>query len=138
VAFIDQTYVNNAITSAVRAKVAPTDDIFDQYEAQARAIVQAAAEIAGIALGDTTTSERVKFVTLGQWVILAYGLQKGLAIHPSIQTSINMLKAVEAGRLSLGDASTRDGTGGVKFSNTTTGSGRSAWAGGRKLRDDWF
>ena len=136
-AFIDTDYVDNAVGSAVRSKVAPTSAEFDQFEAQARDIVKAAAEIAGISLGDTTTSERVKFVTLGQWIILAYGLQKGLTLHPSINVAVNMLRAVEEGRLSLGSPSTRDGTGGVKFSSTAEGTGRTQSFGGRKLRDSW-
>ncbi len=138
-AFIDTAYVGNAIGTAVRDRVAPTSAAFDQYEAQARDIVKAAASIAGYALSDTTTSERVKLLTLGQWVVLAYGLQKGLEIPPSIQTAINMLELVRVGELPLdGVPTTKDAIGGVKFSDTTEGTGRDQKFGGRKLRDHWF
>lgn len=138
-AFIDTDYVDNAIGSSVRQKVAPSTEAFDQYEAQARDIVKAACSIAGYSLSDTTTSDRVKLMTLGQWVVLAYGLQKGLEIPPSIRTAINLLELVRTGEVPLeGVPTTKDAIGGVKFSDTTEGTGRDQKFGGRKLRDYWF
>lgn len=121
-AFIDTDYVDNAIGSDVRSNVAPDSNAFDQFEAMARAKVKAACAFAGYELGDTTTNDMVKMLTLGQWVWIAYGARKGLEVPGAILDSLRLLDGVRQGEVPIPGLtpSSRDGVGGTKFSTTST------------------
>lgn len=125
-AFIDTTYVDNAIGTATRLALAPTTAAFTQYEGQARAKVRSAAAVSGYSLGTASSNDFVRLLTLGQWYFFAGGLRKGLEIPPALAESIDMLEAVRSGEMPIPglDPSSRDGVSGVKFSATTGTSGR--------------
>ena len=124
-AYIDIAYVENAIGAETRTAVAPTTDVFNQFEEQARAKVQAALSQAGYTEAmsvNTTTNDTVKLLTLGQWVLAAYGLRKGLSIPPAIADAISMLALFRSGEMEVPGLTpdSFDGVGGSKFSGTRT------------------
>lgn len=125
-AIIDTDYVDNAIGADVRAQVAPTTPIFDQYEEQARVTVQAAAQVAGYTIADDSANATVKLLVLGQWVLLAYQLQKGLDVPPAIRTYLNWLELIRSGDMPIPGLtpSSRDGIGGTKWSSRVGANGR--------------
>jgi hypothetical protein len=72
-AYIDTTYVDNALTSAVRLKLAPDSTVFDQLVAMAEARVNSALEHAGYQAPIVgTASNDVKLATYGVFLKLAY------------------------------------------------------------------
>lgn len=137
-ALIDTSYVDNAIGTALRITVAPSTAAFNQYEEQARAVVQAAAQVAGYSVGNTSDNATVQLLALGQWYRFATGLRKGIEIPEPIQASIDQLALVRTGDLPIPgmSPSTRDGIGGVKFSDTdeNSDSGRPQYFSRSKLR----
>ena len=126
-AWIDTTYVDNAIGSTVRTAVTNSSStVFDQFEEAARARVKEAASIAGYSLPDTTTSAQLKDLCCGVWVTLAYGTRKGLVVPERFRDVIYRLDLVASGKARLVDytPSSRDGIGGSTFSATTGTDGR--------------
>lgn len=121
-AFIDRAYVNRAVGEGTSLGLAPTDEDFNQYEAQACSVVRSAALAAGYQLGESTDNELVKLATLGQWYFLAGGCRHGLEVPPAIQQAINLLEAIRTGSLPIPGMtpSTSGGVGGVKFSSPLT------------------
>jgi hypothetical protein len=121
-AYLTTTYVDNAIGTAPRLKVAPNTAVFNQFEVMARMKVRAAAAMVGYTLGNTDigTSQQLAALALGQWVLLAFGARKGLTIQPFIADQINMLEMVRTGAMPLLDyvPETRDAIGGVKATST--------------------
>jgi hypothetical protein len=138
VAFIDTTYVDSAIGTSLRGALAPSTAAFNIYEKQARAAVQAAAQVAGYSIGNTSTNDMVQLLTLGQWFFFAAGMRKGIETPPAIQASIDKLAEVRDGRWPLPglSPSTEDGVGGSKFSDTseTSTASRHAYFSRDKLR----
>ena len=120
-AWIDTTYVANAITSTVQTVVAPTGDVFDQLEAQARARVKEAASVAGYSLPDTTSSAQLKDLCLGVFIVLAYAQRKGLRVPEQYRDTFYRLDMIANGKAKLVDyvPSSRDGIGGSSFSATS-------------------
>lgn len=125
-AYIDTTYVDNAIGSDVRSAVAPTTAAFNQFEAAARARIKEAASGAGYTLGDTTTSAQVQDLTLGVFIILSYSQTKGITVPPEFRDTFYRLDDIRTGKAKLIDytPSSRDGVGGATFSATSGTSGR--------------
>jgi hypothetical protein len=120
-AYLSTTYVDNAIGTAVRLKVAPTTASFNQFEAMARMKVRAAGAMAGYSLPNTDagTSSQLQALALGQFVLLSFGTRKGLTISPFIADQINMLEMVRSGDMPLLDytPNVRDAIGGVQFTS---------------------
>lgn len=117
--FIDRSYVVNALGEETVSGMAPTDEDFNQYEAQARAVVSSAALAAGYQLGESTDNALVKLATLGQWYFFAGGFRFGLEVPPAIQQAINLLEAIRTGTLPIPGMtpSSSAGVGGVKISS---------------------
>lgn len=120
-AFLTSGYVDLAIGTTLRQALAPSTAAFNVYEGQARAAVQAAAQVAGYSLGNTSTNDMVRLLSLGQWYFFAAGNRKGIETPASIKESIDKLAEVRDGRWPIPglSPSTRDGVGGVAFSSTT-------------------
>lgn len=121
-AWIDSTYVDNAITSTVRSAVTgASSTVFDQYEQAARARVKEAASIAGYTLPDTTSSDQLKDLCCGVWIVLAYAGRKGLRVPDQYRDIFYRLDMIAKGTARLVDytPSSRDGIGGSTFSATT-------------------
>lgn len=133
-AYIDTTFVDRHIGQDARLA------LFDDgagYEAAtltalintASAILKAALQNAGYSPGDSTTSDLVKIATFGQFVLMAYG-RKGLKVPDQFATSVALAEGIRSGAVPVPDTdpSTRDGVGGVLFtdSSDTTSTGKPA------------
>lgn len=135
-AFIDTTYVDNAIGTATRLALAPTTAAFTQYEGQARSKVVATAAVAGYSLGTASSNDLVRLLTMGQWYFFAGGMRKGLEVPPAIADAIDMLDQLRGGQLPIPglSPSARDGVSGVAFSATTGADGRPQYFSRRAMR----
>jgi hypothetical protein len=120
-AWIDTDYVDNAIGSTVRSAIAPTAGVFNQWEAAARARVKEAASVAGYSLPDTTSSDQLKDLCLGVWIVLTYAGRKGLRVPEQYRDVFYRLDLIANGKARLVDytPSSRDGIGGSSFSATS-------------------
>lgn len=121
-AIIDTTYVDNSIGITVRQAVTGSSTtVFDQLEEMARVKVKAACLSAGYTIGDSETNATIKLLVLGQWMLLAYGLRKGIEIPPAIQDAINMLELVRTGKMPIPGLSPdpQDAVGGSKWSDSS-------------------
>lgn len=126
-AWIDSTYVDNAIGSTVRSAVTgASSTVFDQFEAAARARVQEAASVAGYSLPDSGVTDQLKDLCCGIWIILAYGDRKGLQVPERFRDVLYRLDMVSNGKARLVGytPSSRDGIGGSSFSATSGADGR--------------
>ncbi len=130
-------YVDNAISTASRTALAPDTSAFVQYEAQAVAVVQAKAAVAGYSVGASSTNAMVKRLVLGQWYVHALGFRKGMKLPPLVAEAINDLRLVSKGDLPIPGmtASASEGVSGVKFSATTGSSARSQFFSRSNLKD---
>lgn len=120
-AWIDTDYVDNAIGSTVRSAIAPSGAVFTQLEAQARARVKEAASVAGYSLPDTTSSDQLKDLCLGVFILLTYAQRKGLRVPEQYRDTFYRLDMIANGKARLVDytPSSRDGVGGSTFSATS-------------------
>lgn len=128
-AIITAGYVDRAIGTSTRIALvgtaAGTGSAFAQFEAQARSVVAAKAQIKGYSIGTSSTNDFVRLLVLGQWYFFAGGMRKGLEVPPAIADAINKLDEVSRDENALPipglSPSTDDGIGGVQFSASTTG-----------------
>lgn len=128
-AWIDSTYVDNAIGSTVRAAIdGGSSTVFTQIETQARVRIKEIAATRGYELGDTTTSDQLKDLCCGVWIVIGLGMRKGIRyqVPAQYQDIGERLNALKSGDLRLLDytPSSRDGIGGASFSATTGTNGR--------------
>ncbi len=119
-AFLTTGYVDACIGTATRQALANTS-AFAIYEKQARAEVQAAAQVAGYSIGNTSTNDMVQWLAMGQWFVFAGAQKKGLEPTESIQRALDSLELVRTGKKPIPglSADTEDGVGGTKFSDTS-------------------
>lgn len=144
-AFFTAGEVDNAITTATRVglvgSATTAGSAFAQFEAWARGDVQSAALNAGYALGDTTTNDTVKRLSIAVWYSHAAGVRKGIEIPDRIKDDLYRLEQLRVGEYRLPGLtpSARDGIGGVKFSSTSTTAtnGRVQYFSRSKLRYSW-
>lgn len=119
-AYIDTTYVDNAITSAVRLKLTPDATVFDQIETMARARINSALNHRGISVPLTgTIPEDVKLATYGVWLRLAYGRAQ-LDPPERYNWLLEIADAIIAGTFPIPSiaASPAAGVGGVLFTDS--------------------
>lgn len=104
-AYLTREFVRQAIGTAVADKVAVTTSDFSNYEQMARTKVRTAGKMAGYSLPntDTGTSQQLRDLALGQFVLLGYGLKKGLEVGAFIADQINLLEMVRSGAAPLLD-----------------------------------
>lgn len=119
--FITSAYVDLALGTATRIALAPTTAGFIVFEGMARAEVQAAAQVAGYSIGNTSSNDMVKLLAVGQFFLAAGGLKKGLPPSEYIQRAIADLDLVRTGKKPIPglSPSTEDGIGGTQFSSSS-------------------
>lgn len=121
-AWIDTSYVDNAIGSTVRAAVTGSSQtVFDQFEAMARARVKESASVAGYSLPDSNVTDQLKDLCCGVWIVLAYAMREGLRVPEQYRDIMYRLAMVASGQAQLSGytPSSRDGVGGATFSATS-------------------
>ena len=121
-AWITPSYMDNMIGSVTRAALDDDDnDVFTQFEAQARATVLMFIMPQGYSAGTTTDNDTLKLLCAGQWFMLALSGRKGIDIPEGVKQSVAMLGAVFDGKMPIPglDANTADGVGGVKASSAS-------------------
>ncbi len=120
-AFLTAGYIDQAIGTATRVALAANTAAVLFFEKLARAEVQAAAQVAGYSLGNTSTNDMVQWLALAQWFRLAGGLKKGLVVPDAVQVAIEDLQLVREGKKPIPgiSPSTEDGIGGTKFSESS-------------------
>ncbi len=129
-AWITSGYMDKFIGATTRAALDASDsDTFDQYEEQARAIVQMFIEPQGyVDVGTTTTNVTLQLLCASHWYLLAASAKKGLEIPEAVKTGLALANAVFEGRMPIPglDSNPADGVGGVKASSTseTSSAGR--------------
>ena len=119
-AYMDTTYVDNLITSALRQKLAPTVDVFNALLAAAEAVVDSSLEHAGYQPGLTgTIPQGVKLATLGAWIDAAYGAQM-LEAPGSLQMFVAIPGMIREGTFPIPELtpSAAAAVGGVLFSES--------------------
>lgn len=121
-------YIDNAITTAVRQKVAPTTASFNDAELLARKRVQAAYLHSGYSLDNDSPTDLAKSIAKALWIIERYGSHAGMSVPQQWLDVASILNGIWSGEYPDPDSdpNTRDGIGGVKFSSTseTSTSGR--------------
>lgn len=119
-AFLTTGYVDAALRTATRVALAPTTAAFLIYEGQARAAVQASAQVAGYSIGNTSTNDMVRLLALSQWFYFAGGFSKGIEPPPIVKEYMGKLEEVRAGNYPIPglSPSTEDGISGTQFSST--------------------
>lgn len=98
-AYIDSTYVDNAIGSGVRAAYVDSTALTQLINA-ASAVVKSAAKNSGHALGDTTSDDLVKLATFGVMLPMLYGV-KGSKVPDQFLVAVNIADSVITGKLPL-------------------------------------
>lgn len=133
-------YVDQAIGTAVRRKVAPTTASFSNAEARVRAKVKAAYLHSGYSLSDTSPTDLAKSIALALWIKDRYGKQVGMVVDEDTLETASLLNGIWEGTFPDPDADpdTQDAIGGSKFSSTseTATSGRPARMSRSEL-DSW-
>lgn len=135
-AWIDATYLQNAVGSSQVTALGLTSGVLTQYELEARSTVLAVLQYAGYPdPGDTLTAGTVTTAFLQKLVAAivlrdAYALRTGIEISEQTQETIShgvsLLDAVYNKRLPVPglEPVARDGYGGVKFTPTSGTSAR--------------
>lgn len=130
--WVDQTYLDNCISSGTRQAVAPSTAIFRQFEASARVKVIAILQHAGYASPGTAlttgldSTHFLRMLCAAQWCREAFGNRKGIKFPPAITDAFDLLNAVYEKKIPVPGMSpaTADGYGGSRFSATTGDSAR--------------
>ena len=120
-AYVDSAYLDLLIGTATRTALAANTAAVTAFEKLARAEVQAAAQVAGYTISNTSTNDMVQWLAAAQWFRFAGGLKKGLNVPEAVQIAINDLELVRKGEKPIPglSPSTEDGIGGTKFSETS-------------------
>ena len=125
-AFFTSGDVEAAITTDTRVGLVGTAttsaSAFAKLERWARSDVQAALQVAGYTVGDTTDNDTVQRLAIARWCMLAFGSRKGLEIPATIRDDLYRLDKVRTGDYPIPGltADSEDGIGGAKFSSTDT------------------
>jgi hypothetical protein len=119
-AYLSTGYVDAALGTATRIAIAPTTAGFVIFEGQARAAVQAAAQVAGYSLGNTSTNDMVRLLALSQFFYFAGSFRKGIEPPPIVKEWFAKLDLVRTGEYPIPglSPSTEDGIAGSQFSST--------------------
>jgi hypothetical protein len=119
-AFLTSGYVDLAVGTSTRVALSPTTSAFVIHEGMARAAVQASAQVAGYSLGNTSTNDMVRLLTLSQWFHFAGGFRRGIDPPPVVREYFDKLTELREGKWPLPGLtpSTEDGIGGVQSSST--------------------
>lgn len=138
-AILTSGYVDLAIGTATRLALAPSTAAFAQYETQGRMAVIAKAAVAGYVIATNSANDKVKELVLGQWYVKALGWRKGMQLPPNVAISVNELEQVQNGVLPIPGMTptSRDAVGGVKFSSTSTTTGRPQYFSRSQLKGNW-
>lgn len=120
-AYLTAGYLDLIIGTATRTALAANTAAVSAFEKLARAEVQAAAQVAGYSIGNTSTNDMVQWLTAAEWFRLAGGLKKGIVVPDAVQVALEDLKLVREGKKPIPGLtpSTEDGIGGTKFSDTS-------------------
>lgn len=140
-AYFTSGEVDAAITTTTRiglvGSATTTASSFGQYEKWARSDVQAAAQVAGYSLGDTTSNDTIKRLAIAKWYSLAASIRSGIPIPDEIREQLFRLEQLRLGQYPIPGLtpSSRDGVGGSKFSSQseTSTSGRTQFMSRSKL-----
>lgn len=118
---ITSGYVDLAVGTATRVALSPSTSAFVIHEGMARAAVNASAQVAGYSLGNTSTNDMVRLLTLSQWFHFAGGFRRGIDPPPVVREYFDKLTELREGKWPLPGLtpSTEDGIGGVQFSAST-------------------
>lgn len=123
-AYLDSTYLNDALGSAVVTALCPSSDVLSRVIAQASAKVDAALKMGGYELTSAepiaNVPEIVKLAAMGQFVKLAYG-RHGRVPPEAYSEDINLLAGFRDGTIEITGftQSTVRAVGGHTFSDTS-------------------
>lgn len=119
-AYLTSGYVDLAVGTQLRSALAPSTAAFLIFEGQARAAVQAAAQVAGYSIGNTSTNDMVRLLALSQWFYFAGGFRRGIEPPPIVKEYFDRLEQVRKGEYPIPGLtqSTEDGISGSQFSST--------------------
>lgn len=126
-AWVDSTYLGNALGTSLRDALFPSSDVIDQYELTARATVCSVMQYAGYAAPSVTlTSGTVTSGFLQKLLVAimcrdAAAIRKGITLPSAVSEGLVMLDQVYQRKLPIPglEPEAEHGYGGVRFSPTS-------------------
>lgn len=127
-AYIDETYLQEALGTDKVARLCPSSDELDRVIEQAHAETQSALMIGGYSAAVPHTvyatvadcPSEIRLACYGAWLELAYG-RNDLQLPDAFRAYVNKIEEIKAGRLEIRSVSktTSRAVGGVSFTDST-------------------